>query len=176
MNDAYSSEPITFENIIYQRPDKEILENSTMLYFFFFDYSHRMTRIYLEQNDVTLTKDLILNGLNISLTSFFCDESLNEFREYVYDFREKKNDTEVINRLKNGDFKLGIIDKKNNIQSKRISSNSEFSNAFRNSKNILNNFKPKNHSEYIIFNAIKNNSYDEMIDKIVFNPALYVMK
>ena len=171
MSQGYCSEPITFENIITNRPSAEVIENMMLLIHFFYDKSLDISEIYFEHNDVLATDDLFYKAMIISLNTFFTPENEEEFREYVEDFRKKRlNSSKKDNQESDIDkIQIPVIDE--------IITNSkcdcEFCIIYNEAEKILETFQPKNNAELIIFDTLKSDAPKEYINQVYLNPDFY---
>jgi hypothetical protein len=168
MSRAYSSEPITFENIVSNRPNFEVVENSMLLTFFFFDSSLEITNIYLEHNEVDEYEDIFFKGMIVSLNTFFTQDNLEKFREYLDDYRQRKVD----NNEKKDELEKIPISLDNEISHNNKCS-CDFCKIFNNANDILNNYVPKNNAEIVILEVMKSDAPKNYINDIILNPENY---
>lgn len=174
MSQGYSDEPITFNNIITNRPNNEIIENLTLLTHFFYDSSLDISEIYFQHNDVQATDDIFYKGMIVSLNTFFTPEKEEELREYIKGFREKKfNNTQDNDEEKDDDDddKIELLDENDIITNFKCTC--EFCNIFNNAENILETHKHKNVSELLLIDILKSNAPKEYINKVYLNPINY---
>lgn len=169
MNSHYSNEPITFENIVSNRPANEVVENTTLLISFFYDNGFDTTEKYLEHNNIDLDEDLIYTGIVSGLGTFFTKEKETKLQNFIEEFRQSKFE-ENDDNVEDLQFNSEVINEEPNYIDGICHCNS--CNLFNKSEEILKNFNPQNNAELIIFNALDPENTMDFIRGVYLNPDL----